>query len=91
MTSPSPGGTVSLSWVAAELTAAGIVLPVSLTSTNCVATVISATPAADKPILSFNVASSGTTVTFTPVFSVTAADTAKSSQIASGTRLQIVT
>lgn len=87
---PSAGGTVSLSWVAAELTAAGIVLPVSLTSTNCVATVISATPAADKPISSFTVASSGTTVTFTPVFSTVTGDSAKTSQIASGTKLQIV-
>ena len=83
-------GTLSLSWVASQLTAAGIALPVSLTSTNCVATVISATPASDKPISSFNVTSSGTTVTFTPVFSVAAADSAKTSQIASGTQLKFV-
>lgn len=83
-------GTLSLSWIATQMAAAGIVLPVSLTSTNCVATVTSATPATDKPVSSFNVTSSGTTLTFTPVYSVASTDTTKTSQIASGTQLQIV-
>lgn len=85
-------GTVTLSWNDTQMAAAGIVLPASLTSANCVATVTSATPATDKPVSSFNTSSSssGTTVTFTPVFSVAAADTNKTSQIASGSQLQIV-
>lgn len=83
-------GTLSLSWVASQLTTAGIVLPSSLTSSNCVATVISTPPVTDKPVSSFNVASSGTTVTFTPVFSVAPADVNKTSQIALGAQLRFV-
>jgi hypothetical protein len=83
-------GTLSLSWVASQLASAGIVLPSALTSSNCVATVISTTPAADKPVSSFNVTSSGTTVTFTPVFSVASVDATKTPQIASGTQLRFV-
>lgn len=86
-------GTLSLSWTALQLTTAGIVFPTTLTSSNCVATVTSAPPAGDKPVSSFNVASTSSpspSVTFTPVFSTESTDTGKTAQIALGTKLDIV-